>query len=74
MPYLPAGQSVHATAFKVSLYLPGGHGAPLLLADPSPQNDPGTEEHAPEQEAEVTGAAPLAASLKPQPTPARESE
>ena len=47
---------------------PAGHSAPLLLAAPRPQNEPGADAHAPEQTAEATGVAPLVVILKPQPT------
>jgi hypothetical protein len=50
---------VHAVAFAASLYLPAGHSTPLLLDEPKPQNEPGLDEHAPEQDAESAEAAPL---------------
>ncbi len=59
---------MHAVLFGASLnlYLPAGQASPLLLAEPKPQNEPGADTHAPEQDEDVTGAAPLTKILNPQ--------
>jgi hypothetical protein len=44
--YVPPGQIAHADAPKALVYVPAGHGTPLLELAPTPQYQPGEAKHA----------------------------